>query len=229
MNSIGKGMMLQCLQPTGEVYQGHFGEFTITQEDRLGVVIYRGGLLVAALCFAAGAIAAIGWSQNPLILQGLTWIFCSFCLALGVSLMTIHIYMIALHRALQVFWAIGCGAALWIGLSNPTPLALAVYTHPLNLMGVGWVFVALTGLFFKEAFCFNRGETKLLTIVVPLLLLGHWFQYLPLQVEQGLLAAWAGLFFVFALRKVGQPIPPDIGDKSVFVYLEQVNHNLEAS
>ena len=76
--------------------------------------------------------------------------------------MTIHIYMIALHRALQIFWAIGCGAAVWLSLSDSTPLALAVYNHPLNLMGVGWVFVALTGLFFKEAVCFNRGETKLL-------------------------------------------------------------------
>jgi uncharacterized integral membrane protein len=26
---------------------------------------------------------------------------------------------------------------------------------------------------------------------------------------------------VFALRKVMQPIPPDIGDKSVFAYLKQ--------
>jgi uncharacterized integral membrane protein len=36
-----------------------------------------------------------------------------------------------------------------------------------------------------------------------------------------LLALWALLFLVFAVRKVIQPIPPDIGDKSVFAYLEQ--------
>ncbi len=30
-----------------EVYQGHFGEFTITEEDRTGVMIYRGSLIVA--------------------------------------------------------------------------------------------------------------------------------------------------------------------------------------
>ncbi|MEM9816607.1 MAG: DUF2301 domain-containing membrane protein, partial [Cyanobacteria bacterium P01_D01_bin.6] len=36
-----------------------------------------------------------------------------------------------------------------------------------------------------------------------------------------LLAFWATNFVIFALRKVMQPIPPDIGDKSVFDYLEQ--------
>jgi uncharacterized integral membrane protein len=30
---------------------------------------------------------------------------------------------------------------------------------------------------------------------------------------------WAVLFLIFAVRKVIQPIPPDIGDKSVFEYL----------
>jgi uncharacterized integral membrane protein len=32
---------------------------------------------------------------------------------------------------------------------------------------------------------------------------------------------WAILFIIFALRKVLQPIPPDIGDKSVFDYLKR--------
>jgi uncharacterized integral membrane protein len=38
--------------------------------------------------------------------------------------------------------------------------------------------------------------------------------------ERGLLAAWAVLFLVFAVRKLIQAIPPDIGDKSVFAYLQ---------
>ncbi|MEM8810177.1 MAG: DUF2301 domain-containing membrane protein, partial [Cyanobacteria bacterium P01_G01_bin.38] len=82
-------------------------------------------------------------------------------------------------------------------------------------------FAALTGIFFKEAFCFNRFETKFLTPIVPLLLLGHLSAILPVTVERGLLATWAGLFVIFALRKVIQAIPPDIGDKSVFDYLAQ--------
>jgi uncharacterized integral membrane protein len=92
--------------------------------------------------------------------------------------------------------------------------------QPQVLWGIGFTFAALTGIFFKEAFCFNRLETKLLTPLVPLLLLGHLFGWLPLGTEQLLLAAWAVLFVVFALRKAVQPIVPDIGDKSVFAYLK---------
>ncbi|NCJ07981.1 hypothetical protein GS597_16000 [Synechococcales cyanobacterium C] len=213
--------MLKLLAQTGEVYQGQFGEFTISSLDRRDVVIYRGGLLVAALAFGLGVLQVLitpeGAGTQPL----LTWLFAVFCLALGVSLVTIHIYMAALHRALQVFWLVGCGGAIALTLLQPDPLALAVYEQPLALMGVGWVFVALTGLFFKEAFCFNRLETKGLVVLVPLLLLGHWLGLLPLEAERILLVAWASLFLIFALRKVIQPIPPDIGDKSVFAYLRQ--------
>jgi uncharacterized integral membrane protein len=53
------------------------------------------------------------------------------------------------------------------------------------------------------------------------LLLGHLSGVLPINGEQLLLGIWAVLFMVFALRKVTQPIPPDIGDKSVFVYLKE--------
>jgi uncharacterized integral membrane protein len=107
-----------------------------------------------------------------------------------------------------------------LSLQTSEPTALYVYNHPLTLLGVGFTFVALTGLFFKEAFCFNRLETKLLTPLIPLLLMGHLVGVLPVQAERVLLGLWAVLFVVFALRKSLQPIPPDIGDKSVFAYLK---------
>jgi uncharacterized integral membrane protein len=95
-------------------------------------------------------------------------------------------------------------------------------------LGVGFTFAALTGIFFKEAFCFNRFETKLLTPLVPLILLGHLTGIVPADAQQILLALWAILFLVFALRKALQPLVPDIGDKSVFDYLKQ-QKNAEAS
>jgi uncharacterized integral membrane protein len=57
--------------------------------------------------------------------------------------------------------------------------------------------------------------------LVPVLLLGHLVGILPVQWERTLLAIWAVLFVVFALRKAVQEIPPDIGDKSVFAYLKE--------
>ncbi|WP_193194320.1 DUF2301 domain-containing membrane protein [Nostoc sp. MG11] len=202
-----------------EIYQGQFGEFTITQSDRTGVIIYRAGLMVAALSFAIGS-ALVLLNNNPNVFTTLTLLYACFSLALGVSLFTIHIYMASLHRLLQIFWAIGSITAVAFALASSEPLALTVYNHPVTLFGVGFTFVALTGIYFKEAFCFNRLETKVLTITVPLLLLGHLVGIIPTQAEQILLGVWAILFLVFALRKVVQAIPPDIGDKSVFAYLK---------
>ncbi|MDZ8056579.1 MAG: DUF2301 domain-containing membrane protein [Aulosira sp. ZfuVER01] len=203
-----------------EVYQGQFGEFTINQSDRIGVIIYRAGLMIAALSFAIGS-ALVLFNNQPTTYTVLTLLFACFTLALGVSLFTIHIYMAVLHRILQVFWAIGSVAAVGLALSSNEPLAVTVYNHPLTLFGIGFTFVALTGIYFKEAFCFNRLETKILTFTVPLLLLGHLVGILPIQGEQVLLGMWAILFLVFALRKTVQAIPADIGDKSVFTYLKQ--------
>ena len=201
------------------VYQGQFGEFTINQSDRTSVIIYRTGLMVAALTFAIGS-ALVLFYNTPQTIAALTPLYLCFSLALGVSLLTIHIYMVALHRLLQIVWAIGSISALVLALSTSQPLAITVYNQPLTLFGIGFSFVALTGIFFKEAFCFNRLETKALTAIVPVLLLGHLVGILPPPWERILLAAWAILLIVFALRKVFQAIPPDIGDKSVFAHLK---------
>lgn len=206
------------------IYQGQFGDFTITQGDRQGVLVYRGALLVAAISLASGVGLALGTEHSTpefsAIQPWLTALYGSFWLALGVSLLTIHIYLAPLHRLLQVFWGIGGLASGILALQHPDSLALYIYDYPLSLLGVGFTFAALTGIFFKEAFCFDRLETKFLTLLVPLLLLGHLVDVLPLGLEQGLLGAWAVLFLIFALRKVTQPIPDDIGDKSVFDYLK---------
>jgi uncharacterized integral membrane protein len=202
-----------------EVYQGQFGEFTITKGDRHGVIIYRSGLMLAAICFAVGS-ALVLFYPNPTTLKLLTPLYACFSLGLGISLLTIHIYMVELHRTLQVFWLIGSISAIILGITSSEPLAITIYTQPLTLLGVGFTFAALTGIYFKEAFCFNRLETKLLTPIVPLLLLGHLVGILPTQLEQLLLGTWAILFVIFAMRKAVQAIPPDIGDKSVFAYLK---------
>jgi uncharacterized integral membrane protein len=215
--------MTQLKQSQLQVYEGQFGHFTITESDRTGVIIYRSGLMIAALSFAIGSWLVLlpGW--NSTIFTWLTPLYIVFSLALGVSLVTIHIYMKSLHRLLQIFWGIGCISAIVIGFYSSEPLALFVFNHPITIFGIGFTFAALTGIYFKEAFCFNRLETKLLTPLVPILLLGHLTGILPTMWEQVLLGVWAVLFLVFALRKVVQPIPPDIGDKSVFVYLQQKN------
>lgn len=202
-----------------QVYQGQFGEFTITDSDRREVVIYRGALAVMALCFATGVAAVLWQGADPTVIQILTPLYALFCIAMGIGLSQIHIYMAVLHRFLQICWLIGSGAALVITIQTSQPLALTVMNQPVSLWGLGFTFVALTGIFFKEAFCFNRFETKLLTPLVPLTILGYLLGFLPLIAEKVMLGIWAVLFLIFAVRKVIQAIPPDIGDKSVFAYL----------
>jgi uncharacterized integral membrane protein len=181
--------------------------------------------MVAAISFGIGTIALLSQSDrvevSPRVLDSITWLYIVFSIALGIALGTIHIYMAALHRILQVFWAIGCVSAISFSLYYHQPIGSIIYQQSLTILGVGFTFAALTGIFFKEAFCFDRLETKLLVLVVPLLLLGHLINVLPQNIEAILLATWAGLFLVFAVRKSIQQIPPDLGDKSVFEYLEK--------
>lgn len=204
-----------------DIYEGQFGTFTITAEDRREVIIYRAGLGLAALSFALG-VMLLAWVGPTLgILWAISGLYGLMWLGLGVSLWFIHIYLRPLHLALQGFWLIGGIASLLLTLALPGPLALTVYQYPLSILGVGFTFAALTGIFFKEAFCFNRLETKFLTLLVPAFLLTHMGGAMPLNLGLQLLGVWALLFGVFALRKLVQPIPPDIGDKSVFAYLKQ--------
>jgi uncharacterized integral membrane protein len=203
------------------VYQGQFGEFTITDSDRREVILYRTGLAIAGLSFAIGVALILGIGNDPLVLQLLTPLFMLFSAGLGLSLWTIHIYFKVLHRVLQLFWIIGSISAVVFTVYSAEPLAVFIYQQPFSILGVGFVFAALTGIFFKEGFCFGRLETKLLTPLLPVLLLGHMFSFLPVSIEQVMLVAWAGLFLVFAFRKAIQAIPPDIGDKSVFEHLAQ--------
>jgi len=207
------------MQAESPTYQGQFGPFTITPADRRGVVIYRSALALAALCFAAGTALGL-WGPPRISLTVLTPLYGIFCLALGMSLLTIHIYLVPLHRLLQAFWLIGMVAAIVVGTQSSEPLAIVIIHRPITLLGLGFTFAALTGIFFKEAFCFDRLETKLLTLLIPVLLLGHLIGGLPPTWERRLLLVWAGLFLVFAGRKMLQPIPPDIGDKSVFEHLQ---------
>lgn len=210
------------LDSSAPIYQGQFGEFTITKDDRNGVILYRASLLIAAICGGVGTLATL--LPNAIPFGFLSALYVGFSLALGVALAMIHIYVKVLHKALQAFWAIGTLVAMIlaaIAFQNNQSLALYVAQHPMSILGIGLTFVALNGIFFKEAFCFNRLETKFLVAIVPALLIGHLLGILPVEVEKFLLGAWAVLFIIFALRKCVQNIPDDIGDKSVFEYLER--------
>ena len=95
-------------------------------------------------------------------------------ISLGFSLKWIHIYLIPLHRLLILLWAIGSLGLVFLSIFLGTKELL--YTIKFESKWtwiIGPLFAALTGIGFKEFFCFRRAEAIGITIIVPLTLLGH--------------------------------------------------------
>ncbi len=201
------------------VYQGQFGSFTVTKNERVGVILYRVGLVVMAICLSASTTLVLKLPQSSDF--WLTCLYYLFILALGLSLFQIHIYLVSLHHALKLSWLIGTISSMVLSFRSSFSLVRYVYENPLSLLAVGFVFVALTGIYFKEAFCFNRLESKILTPLVPFLLLGHLAGIFSSTTEKLLLVIWSALFIIFVIRKTSAPLDPDLGDLSVFAYLHQ--------
>lgn len=208
------------METESETYQGKFGYYTITQDDRKEVIIYRIGLAIAAFSVAAGILLFFLQGLTPIIDKIITLLFGFFILGLGVSLQTIHIYLKPLHDTLKIFWLIGSFSAIICSIYSQGNLINFINNQPLSLLGIAFIFASLTGIFIKEAFCFNRVESKILTLIIPILLLGYMINILPLILEEILLSIWGVLFLVFILNKTFQDINSDIGDKSVFDYLK---------
>ena len=106
-------------------------------------------------------------------------------------------------------------------LSGPSQALATLQGQPLWILAIGPLFAALAGIGFKEFFCFRRPEAIGLTLLLPIALLGRLSGLLDPGVCLGLLTSAALLLVVLALRKFGIPAAADVGDKSVFAYLEQ--------
>ncbi|MBW4698310.1 MAG: DUF2301 domain-containing membrane protein [Aphanocapsa lilacina HA4352-LM1] len=207
-------------QTASNIYSGRFGTYEITEADRRGVLIYRLALLAVAVSFAAGGAVVLA-GGSPWVVTAL---FALLAAALGVALATVHIYLLALHRALWLLWAVGVTASAVLTLNTGTPLALIAYSEPVGLIATGFVFAALTGICIKESFCFGWWETVLVVPALPLLLLGHLGGILSPAVETGLFVVCAVSLLIFAIRKFSVPAPDDIGDKSVHAYVRGEIH-----
>jgi uncharacterized integral membrane protein len=199
-----------------EVHEGMYGAYRITASDRREVLAYR-------LSLTAVALAQIGlllqwWRWGPDHLW--PWMV-AMAVGLGLALRWIHIYLRPLHRALQLFWLVGClGAALLALRSAPDTMLAELDRHRLWTLAVGPFFAALAGVGFKEFFCFRRPEAIGVTLLLPVALLGFLTGILPGPLVTGLLGVEAGLLLFLCLRKFPMPAAADVGDKSVFAFLE---------
>ena len=90
-------------------------------------------------------------------------------------------------RESQALWLGGVLGSVGAAVAAPSHhLVLSTIQHPELLLASGWVFVALTGLFFKEFACFQRWEASILFGLVPVLTGGHFLRVLPSNVEQAM-------------------------------------------
>jgi uncharacterized integral membrane protein len=199
------------------IFEGLYGTYTITARDRREVLGYR-------LALTAVAVGQLGillqWRQfGPSHLW--PWLVL-MAIGLGLALRWIHIYLRPLHRALQLFWLIGCaggvGLAWAVGQARMLP---AIEDQPLWILAVGPFFAALTGVGFKEFFCFRRPEAIGVTLLLPMALLGRLSGLLSSRWSLSLLAIESVLLLVLCLRKFPMEAAADVGDKSVFAMLER--------
>jgi len=203
--------------PADPEFEGMFGRYTITARDRKEVLAYR----LALLAVAVGQLGLLlQWRQLG---PALAWPWLLVMAAgLGLALRWIHIYLVPLHRALQLFWLVGCLGGLGLALRvGPAELLPTLGRQPLWILAVGPYFAALAGVGFKEFFCFRRPEAIGVTLILPLALLGRMSGLLAPDATLQLLALESLLLLVLCLRKFPMAAAADIGDKSVFAHLER--------
>lgn len=96
------------------------------------------------------------------------------------------------------------------------PITEHVAAHREAVWLVGPIFASITGLGIKEGLCYGTLAAIGITLVTPLLCLGHLSGLMPEAGTDGLLVALNLLVLTFAAGKYSQPIKGDIGDKSIF-------------
>ena len=199
------------------VFEGVYGPFTITANDRREVLGYRLALLTAAIAQAA-LLAQWHW-------LGTAWLWpwlLPLAAGVGLALHWIHIYLRPLHRTLQLFWLLGCLGLIGLAVvAGPSRMAEAVAGEGRWIWAVGPFFAALAGIGFKEFFCFRRPEAIGVTLLLPIALLGQLSGLVNPAATGWLLAIEAALLLVLCLRKFPMPAAADVGDKSVFAFLEE--------
>ncbi|MCY4236613.1 MAG: DUF2301 domain-containing membrane protein [Cyanobacteria bacterium MAG CAR2_bin_4] len=202
---------------TGPLHQGMFGTYRITAADQREVTAYRISVLALAVA-QLGCLAQWAWG-------GATWIgpwLVAMAVALGLALHWIHIYLRPLHQALRLLWLLGVGGGVALAYqAGPGQMGNTLLAQPLWIMAIGPYFAALTGLGFKEFFCFRRIEAGGVTLLAPLLLLLALIRVVPLERQGPFWLLEAVLLLVMAVGKFRLDPAADIGDKSVFQELER--------
>ena len=202
-------------QPSNPI-KGIYGDFIVTSNDKKEVLFYRLSILFCGLFFSIGIAQ---WFTNG---SNQIWIFLlGMSISMGLSLKWIHIYLRTLHQTLTIFWVLGCIGfvilAYHFGLTN---IIYGLRENRQSILLIGPLFAALTGIGFKEFFCFRRIEAIGITIFIPIALIGYLTELANERFTFAILLVSSLLLLLMGIRKFNLPSEADIGDKSVFDFLE---------
>ena len=196
--------------------KGVYGDFIVTSNDKKEVLFYRLSILFCGLFFSIGLTQ---WFTNG---SHQIWIWLlGMSISMGLSLKWIHIYLRPLHKALTIFWLLGCMGfvilAYRFGLTN---IIYGLRENPKSILLIGPLFASLTGIGFKEFFCFRRIEAIGITLFIPIALIGYLTELANEKFTFVLLVVSSLLLLLMGIRKFNLPAEADVGDKSVFDFLE---------
>jgi len=196
--------------------KGVYGDFIVTSNDKKEVLLYRLSILFCGLFFSIGIAQ---WFVNG---SHQIWIWLlGMSISMGLSLKWIHIYLRPLHKTLTIFWFLGCMGfvilAYHFGLTN---IIYGLRESPKSILLIGPLFASLTGIGFKEFFCFRRIEAIGITIFIPIALIGYLTELANEKFTFTMLVVSSLLLLLMGIRKFNLPAEADIGDKSVFDFLE---------
>jgi len=196
--------------------KGVYGDFIVTSNDKKEVLFYRLSFLFCGLFFSIGIAQ---WFTNG---SHQIWIWLlGMSISMGLSLKWIHIYLRPLHQTLTIFWVLGCIGFVILGYHfGLTNIIYGLRENPKSILLIGPLFASLTGIGFKEFFCFRRIEAIGITIFIPISLIGYLTELANERFTFAMLMVSSLLLLVLGIRKFNLPFEADIGDKSVFDYLE---------
>ena len=196
--------------------KGIYGEFIVTSNDKKEVLLYRLSILFCGLFFSIGMV---NWFYNG---SHQAWVYLlGMSISIGLSLKWIHIYLRPLHQTLIIFWLLGSVGFFILsyiyGLAN---IINGIRESPKSILLIGPLFASLTGIGFKEFFCFRRIEAIGITIFIPMSLIGYLTGLGNDKFTFSTLLISSLQLLTMGIRKFNLPAERDIGDKSVFDFLE---------
>ncbi len=202
---------------SSNLIKGVYGDFIVTSNDKKEVLFYRLSILFCGLFFSIGLAQ---WFSNG---SHQIWIWLlGMSISIGFSIKWIHIYLRSLHQVLTIFWVLGCIGfvilAYHFGLTN---FIYGLRENPKSILLIGPLFASLTGIGFKEFFCFRRIEAIGITIFIPIALMGYLTELANDRFTFAMLVVSSLLLLFMGIRKFNLPAEADIGDKSVFDFLER--------